>query len=323
MPRRVDGAKIACIDFSLNRVRMKLGVQVLVDNPEKLEAIRQREMDITKERIKKIVDAGANVILTSGGIDDLCLKYLVEAGVMGVRRCLKRDLKRIAKATGGQLVLTMANLDGDESFDWSSLGQSESVSTERVCDDELIIIRGPKARSAASIILRGANYFHLDEVERSLHDALCVIKRVLEGKQLVAGGGAVETALSLHLESYATSIATREQLAIFEFARALLFVPKQLAVNAAQDASELCAKLRAHHHIAQTEKDPLLKHYGLDLISGVIRDNRAAGVFEPAMSKIKSFKFATEAAITILRIDDVIKLRPEDPRGHGGCDDDD
>lgn len=312
MPKRVENAKIACLDFSLQKAKMHLGVSVVVEDPEKLEAIRKREADITKERIQKVLGAGANVVLVSGGIDDLCLKYFVEAGAIGVRRCKKADLKRIARATGATMVLTLANLEGEESFDASMLGSADEVVQERISDDELIVIKRPKARSASSIILRGANDFMLDEMERSMHDAICVVKRVLESKTVVPGGGAVEAALSIYLENFATSLGSREQLAIAEFANSLLVIPKTLAVNAAQDSAELVAKLRAYHNTSQINTERAsLKWIGLDLIEGKVRDNKKAGVLEPCISKIKCLKFATEAAITILRIDDMIKLRPE------------
>ncbi|XP_049762950.1 T-complex protein 1 subunit alpha [Schistocerca cancellata] len=312
MPKRVTNAKIVCLDFSLQKVKMKLGIQVLITDPEKLEGIRQREADITKERIQKILAVGANVILCSGGIDDLCLKYFVEAGAMAVRRCKKSDLKRIAKATGAAFVTSLSNMEGEESFDPSAVGEAAEVVQDRVCDDELILIKGPKARTAASVILRGPNDFYCDEMERSVHDALSVVKRVLESKSVVAGGGAVEAALSIYLENFATSLSSREQLAIAEFARSLLVIPKTLAVNAAQDATDLVAKLRAYHNSSQTKVDHAhLKWVGLDLYEGTVRDNKKAGVLEPAISKIKSLKFATEAAITILRIDDMIRLDPE------------
>jgi len=149
-------------------------------------------------------------------------------------------------------------------------------------------------------------------MHRSVHDALCVVKRVLESKSVVVGGGCVEAALSIYLENFATSLSSREQLAIADFAKSLLVIPKTLAVNAAKDASDLVAKLRAYHNSSQTKKEHgNLKNCGLDLVEGVVRDNKKAGVFEPAISKVKSLKFATEAAITILRIDDMIKLVPE------------
>lgn len=316
MPKKIVGAKIACLDFNLQKVKMKLGVHVIVDDPDKLDAIRKREIDITKERIAKIFAAGANVILTTGGIDDINLKYFVESGVIGVRRVLKRDLKRIAKATGATMVPTLANLEGDESFDATMLGHAEEVVQERISDDELILVKGPKQRAAASIILRGPNELSLDEVERSVHDALCVVKRVLESKSLVPGGGAVEAALSIFLENYATSVASREQLAIGEFAKALLVIPKTLSVNAAQDCTDLVAKLRAFHNESQSNPERRnLKWCGLDLIKGTVRDNKSHGVLEPAIMKTKCLKFATEAAITILRIDDLIKLYPEQKQG--------
>ncbi|KAM7363887.1 chaperonin containing TCP1 subunit 1 [Cochliomyia hominivorax] len=316
MPKKVVNAKIACLDFSLQKTKMKMGVQVLINDPDKLEGIRARELDITKERINKILSTGVNVVLCSGGVDDLCMKYFVEAGAMAVRRVKKSDLKIIAKATGAAFLTSLTNMDGDESFDASMVGEAAEVSQERICDDELIIIRGTKARAAASIILRGPNYFYCDEMERSIHDALCVVKRVLESKKVVAGGGCVEAALSIYLENFATSLSSREQLAIAEFAKSLLVIPKTLAVNAAKDATDLVAKLRAYHNSSQTKAEhALLKWTGLDLIEGVVRDNKKAGVLEPAMSKIKSLKFATEAAITILRIDDMIKLNPEEKQG--------
>ncbi|XP_020813582.1 T-complex protein 1 subunit alpha [Drosophila serrata] len=321
MPKKIVNAKIACLDFSLQKTKMKMGVQVLINDPDKLEAIRARELDITKERINMILSTGVNVVLVSGGVDDLCMKYFVEAGAMAVRRVKKSDLKIIAKATGAAFLTSLTNMDGEESFDAAMVGEAAEVAQERICDDELILIKGTKARAAASIILRGPNDFYCDEMERSVHDALCVVKRVLESKKVVAGGGCVEAALSIYLENFATSLASREQLAIAEFAKSLLVIPKTLSVNAAKDATDLVAKLRSYHNSSQTKPERSdLKWTGLDLIEGLVRDNKKAGVLEPAMSKIKSLKFATEAAITILRIDDMIKLNPEDKSGKSYAD---
>jgi T-complex protein 1 subunit alpha len=322
MPRKITNAKVAVLDMNLQKAKMHLGISVKVTDPEKLEAIRREEIEITKRQIQKILDAGANVVFTTGGIDDLCLKQFIEAGAMAVRRCRKVDLKRIAKATGATLTASLATLEGDEAYESSFLGHAEEVVQERISDEELILIKGPKSRSAASIILRGPNDTMLDEMERSMHDALCVVKRVLESKKLVVGGGAVESAINVYLENFSTSLASREQLPVAEFANALLVIPKVLASNAAQDATQLVAKLRAYHNKSQLEKNCAhLKYAGLDLVNGDIIDNKEAGVFEPLVSKIKSLKFATEAAITILRIDDLIKLDKIDrkPDEHDEC----
>jgi T-complex protein 1 subunit alpha len=157
----------------------------------------------------------------------------------------------------------------------------------------------------------------LDEMSRSLHDALCVVAKVLESGHVVAGGGAVESALSIYLENFAHTLETREQLAVAEFAEAVLVIPKTLATNAALDSTEFVAKLRAYHNASQKdEKDKKYQNYGLDLLNGKIIDNIEAGVLEPALAKVKYIQFATEAAITILRIDDLIKIHPKPEQRH-------
>ncbi|CUM46649.1 T-complex protein 1 subunit alpha [Debaryomyces fabryi] len=325
MVKSVKNAKIACLDINLQKTRMAMGVQINIDDPDQLEEIRKREYGIIIERIQKIINAGANVVLTTKGIDDLCLKEFVEAGVMGVRRCKKEDLRRIARATGATLVSDLANLEGEETFESSYLGQAEEVTQTRISDDECILVKGTKQHSSSSIILRGANDYSLDEMERSLHDSLSVVKRALESGNVVPGGGAVETALNIYLENFATTVGSREQLAIAEFANALLIIPKTLAVNAAKDASDLVSKLRTYHAASQSAlptdtKRKKYKNYGLDLIEGKIVNETTHGVLEPTMSKIKSLKSALEACIAILRIDTMITVTPEppkeDPHGH-------
>ncbi|KAI5564263.1 hypothetical protein POPTR_014G058500v4 [Populus trichocarpa] len=309
MLMKVAPARVACLDFNLQKTKMQLGVQVLVTDPRELDKIRQREADMTKERIEKLLKAGANVVLTTKGIDDMALKYFVEAGAIAVRRVRKEDMRHVAKATGATLVSTFADMEGEETFEPSFLGYADEVVEERIADDDVILIKGTKNTSAVSLVLRGANDYMLDEMERALHDALSIVKRTLESNTVVAGGGAVESALSVYLEYLATTLGSREQLAIAEFAESLLIIPKVLAVNAAKDATELVAKLRAYHHTAQTKADKKqLSSMGLDLLKGTVRNNLEAGVIEPAMSKVKIIQFATEAAITILRIDDMIKL---------------
>eukprot|EP00298_Acanthocystis_sp_HF-20_P001044 c11426_g1_i1.p1 GENE.c11426_g1_i1~~c11426_g1_i1.p1 ORF type:complete len:538 (+),score=201.96 c11426_g1_i1:28-1641(+) len=314
MPTSLKKCKIALVDFNLQQYRAQMGVQVLINDPEKLEALRLKEKEIAKERVKAILASGANVVLTTKGLDDMAAKYFEECGAIGVRRCKPEDLRRIAQLTGGKVVLSLATMEGGEAFDPENLGTAEEISEVRVADDEMIVIKVAQNR-CQSILLRGANDHLLEEVERSLHDALCAVRRTLEHGTVVAGGGACEAALSIYLENFATSLGSREQLAIAEFAEALLIIPRTLSTNAAKDSTELVAKLCAYHHKAQ--KDESKKHYqtyGLDLEKGQIRDNLAAGVIEPALRHIKAIQFATEAAITILRIDDFIEINA----GQGG-----
>lgn len=319
MVKKVTNAKIAVLDLNLQKARMAMGVQINIDDPEQLEEIRKREYEIVLERIKKIINAGANVVLTTKGIDDLCLKEFVESKVMAVRRCKKEDLKRIARATGATFITSMSNLEGEETFEPSYLGYADEVVQERISDDECILVRGTKTHSSSSIILRGANDYSLDEMERSLHDSLSVVKRTLESGNVVPGGGAVEAALNIFLENFATTVGSREQLAIAEFANSLLIIPKTLASNAAKDASDLIAKLRSYHAASQSAlptdlKRKGYKNYGLDLINGKIVDESVTGVLEPTISKIKSLKSALEACIAVLRIDTMITVDPEPPK---------
>ncbi|GES60106.1 T-complex protein 1 subunit alpha [Aspergillus terreus] len=332
MKTRITDAKIACLDMNLQKERMKLGVQITVDDPDQLEKIREREAGIVLERVDMILKSGANVVFTTKGIDDMVLKLFVERGAMGVRRCKKEDLRRIAKATGATLVSTLSDLNGDEKFEASYLGHAEEVVQERISDDECILVKGTKVHTSASIILRGPNDFSLDEMERSVHDSLCAVKRTLESGSIVPGGGAVETALHIYLEEFAVTVGSREQLAIGEFAQSLLTVPKTLAVNAAKDSSELVAQLRGRHARSQSiqEGDPNVdaktvakmkayRNYGLDLMKGRVHDCLKAGVLEPSMGKVKQLKSAVEACIAIMRIDTMIKLDPEQKQddGHG------
>ncbi|SPN99863.1 probable tailless complex polypeptide 1 / chaperonin subunit alpha [Cephalotrichum gorgonifer] len=332
MPTRITDAKIAVLDINFQKERMKMGVQITVDDPQQLEEIRARESGMVLERIDMILKAGANVVLTTKGIDDLVLKTFVERGAMGVRRCRKEDLRRIARATGATMLSTLSDLNGDEKFEASYLGHAEEVVQERIADDECILIKGTKAYSSASIILRGPNDYQLDEMERSVHDSLCAVKRTLESGSIVPGGGAVETALHIYLEEFAGTVGSREQLAIAEFAQSLLAIPKTLAVNAAKDSSELVAQLRARHALSQRANEgdanedeksvarkKAYKNYGLDLTKGRVVDEIKAGVLEPSLSKIKQLKSAVEACISIMRIDTLIKLDPEEKPddGHG------
>ncbi|KAL4909288.1 hypothetical protein BDW74DRAFT_79642 [Aspergillus multicolor] len=332
MKTRITDAKIACLDMNLQKERMKLGVQITVDDPDQLEKIRQRESGIVIERVEKILKSGANVVFTTKGIDDMVLKLFIEKGAMAVRRCKKEDLRRIAKATGATLVSTLSDLNGDEKFEASYLGHADEVVQDRISDDECILVKGTKVHTSASIILRGPNDFSLDEMERSVHDSLCAVKRALESGSIVPGGGAVETALHMYLEEFAVTVGSREQLAIGEFAQSLLIVPKTLAVNAAKDSSELVAQLRKRHAVSQrvqegeaNEKEKAVakkkeyRNYGLDLAKGRVHDCLKAGVLEPSMGKLKQLKSAVEACIAIMRIDTMIKLDPErkEDDGHG------
>ena len=209
MKTRIPDARLALLDINLQKERMKLGVQITIDDPKQLEKIRARESGLVLERVEMILKAGANVVFTTKGIDDLVLKLFIEKGAMAVRRCKKEDLRRIAKATGATLVSSLSDINGDERFEAASLGHAEEVVQEKISDDECILVKGTKVHTSASIILRGSNDYQLDEMERSVHDSLSAVKRTLESGSIVPGGGAVETALHIYLEEFAGTVVSQ------------------------------------------------------------------------------------------------------------------
>jgi len=310
MPKQMKDAKIAMIDFDLRKKPLKFGIQMVINSHEEIEKMRQTEIAAVEKKCELLLASGCNVILTTGGIGEIAIQYFVDRGIIAVRRIPKKKLRKIAKLTGGELIYNFSDLDGEDTITASQLGSANCVEEKRIGDREVFFIMGCSSTSAQTLLLRGPNYYMLDEIDRSLHDALCVVKRVLESKRVVPGGGACEAALSVYLEHVAESMASREQLAIAEFAQALLVIPKTLALNGAYDATDLVAQLRGFHSAAQTNEEHKKWMYtGLNLDNGRARNNLLAGVLEPALSKIKSIKFATEAAITILRIDDSIKMQ--------------
>ncbi|KAH0576426.1 TCP-1 chaperonin subunit alpha [Spironucleus salmonicida] len=316
MPTQIQNAKIALLDFNLQQQRLAVGTQILITDASKLEGVRDLEHEVSRKHIEMIINAGANVILTTGAIDDMASKYLVEANVMGCRRVTLEDMKKIAKVTNGTIVSALADLEGNESFSADLLGFAGEVSEQRLADDNIIFIKNTKGRNCGSILLRGPNTQIIDEIERSIHDALCAVSRTLESGNVVPGGGCVETALSVYLEEYAKTIEGKEQVAVSTFAKCLMIIPRQLSINSALDAVELVSQLKANHAISQRKeteqsiKDEM-RHHGLDLKRGIVGNNLKAGVLEPVISKIKSLSFAVEAAVTILRIDDNIILNAE------------
>lgn len=296
MPMRIEKPKIACIDFNLNKFRLGMGTSVLVEDPKNLEKIRQREIDILKERVQSIIEAGATLILTTGALDDIAAKYMVDKGVIGIRRVDKSDMRRISRATGATMVTTLARNDGTEAFEKEFLGQAEVVYEDAIGDNDHIFLKIPKSPQGcvATLIVRGANEYMTEEIDRSIHDALCVLKRTFESGRVVAGGGAVEAALSVFLTKFSNQLSSAEQIPIVDYAEALLVIPKVLALNAAQDATELVSKMKAIHSAQQdepeNEKYKNTQFVGLDLLNGKIRNNLKEGVLEPLVSKVKCIR---------------------------------
>jgi len=317
MPYVVNDAKIACIDFNLNKGKMKMGVQVVVSGSQQLEAIRKKEIEMGARAVQLIIDSGANVVFCSGIIDDDYVRMFTKAGIMAVRHVAAADLQKIASASGATRVKSLSyQLNSSElTFQPSLLGGAEKVSQERFADEECIMIKNTQGHPAASIVIRGPSVQIIQEVDRSLKDCICAVKKALESKQLVAGAGSTEAAIAVHLEELALKIKGREQYVISAFAEAMKVIPMQLAMNAGADATELVGNLMSTHRaIAKGSGDS--KYTGLDLTNRTLFDAKKAGIIDPLASKLNQLKKATECVIIIAKCDNVVKNNPSKAENH-------
>ena len=305
-PSHVSPVRILCINQDLKRLANKIGVQVESKKIEEIHKIIKKEFNFLVNMTNQILQSGANLILTTKGIDELAAKIIAKNGSVGMRRISLENLKKISNACGGKITNFRSKKSSSKFYEKILLGKAEEVFEEKISGTEILILRGCRFCPAGSIVLRGPTEFLMDEIARSLIDAMNMVKKVIEGNKLVPGGGATETAICTSLESLADSISTREQLPILEFGEAVLQIPKTLLVNSGLEETDLMDKLRIIHKIAKNDNSNRYYQYGLDLFHSNVRNNIKSGIIEPTISKIRSIQIATEATISILRIDDFI-----------------
>ena len=308
MPRRLENAKIALVNAAIEVEKTEFDAEIKIDSPDQIKAFLDEEERMLTRMVDKIVATGANVLVCQKGIDDVAQHYLAKAGIMAMRRAKKSTLEKLAKATGGKIATSLDELSKDY------LGSAGLVEEVKIGDDKLVYIRDCKDPKAVSIVIRGGTEHVVDEAERAMHDALCVVRNVVEDTTYVAGGGAIETEIARKLEAYAKKVGGREQLAIEAFAESLLIIPKTLAENGGHDPIDIIADLNKDH-----SKETGI-WFGVDVMKGKSADMMKAGVIEPARVKSQAIRSAAEAAQMILRIDDVIAAKASSgpPAGAGG-----
>lgn len=308
MPKRVEKAKIALLDCPLEIEKTEFDAKINIESPEQMEAFLKQEEDMLREMVEKIAKVGANVVLCEKGVDDMVQHFLARKSMLTVRRIKKSDMEKLAKATGGKIVTNL------EAITTADLGYANLVEERKVGDDKMTFIEGCKHPRAVTILIRGGTERIIAEAERSIHDALCVVRDIVEEPKIVAGGGSPELEMSRQLKKYAETLPGREQLAVRGFAEALEAIPTTLTENAGLDPIDVLSDLRARH-----EKGEIWA--GIEVVSGKIQDMSKAGVYEPLAVKKQIIKSATEAASMLLKIDDVIasgKMRaPPTPPGGG------
>jgi thermosome len=310
MPKRVENAKIALLDAPLEIEKTEFDAKINIESPEQMDAFLKQEEAMLKDMVEKLAAIGANVVLCQKGIDDMAQHFLARKGILAVRRIKKSDMEKLSKATGGKII---TNLDDVSSAD---LGYASVVEERKIGEDKMSFVEGCKHPRAVTILIRGGTERIVDEAERSVHDALCVVRDIVEEPKVLAGGGAPELEIARTLKKYAETLPGREQLAVKSFAEALEAIPTTLTENAGLDPIDILSELRAKHEKGETWA-------GIEVHSGKVQDMREAGVFEPISVKKQVIKSATEAASMILKIDDVIaagkaKTPPMPPRGPPG-----
>jgi thermosome len=309
MPKRVENAKIALLDCALEVEKTEFDAKLNIETPEQMDAFLKQEENMLKDMVEKIARTGANVLICQKGIDDLAQHFLARKGILAVRRAKKSDMEKLAKATGGKVVTNLDDLTEKD------LGYARLVEERKIGDDKMTFIEGCKNPRAVAILIRGGTERIVDEAERSIHDALCVVRDVVEEPKIMAGGGAPELEVARTLREYAETLPGREQLAVMSFADALEVVPVTLGENAGLDPIDILSELRARHEKGETWA-------GIEVIEGKVKNMKEAGVYEPLAVKKQIIKSAAEAASMILKIDDVIaagkmKAPPTPPKGPG------
>jgi thermosome len=298
MPRRIEDAKIALLDAALEVEKPEITAKINITSPELIKAFLDEEANLLKEMVEKIAATGANVVICQKGIDEVAQHFLAKKGIMAVRRVKRSDLEKLERASGGKIVSSVRDLKPED------LGYAKLVEERRIGNDKMVFIEGCKNPKAVTILIRGANDMVMDEIERSLKDALNVLRNVMKAPKIVPGGGAVEIELATRLREFAAKVGGKEQLAIEAFASAIEEIPLILAESSGKDPLETLMKLRQLHSEGK-------KYAGIDVVTGEIRENMIEhNVIEPLLVKESMVKTAAEAAITILKIDDIIAASP-------------
>jgi len=305
MPYAVEDANVALIDGDLEVKETEIDAEVNVTDPDQLQQFLDQEEKQLREMVDHLTEIGADAVFVGSGIDDMAQHYLAQEGILAIRRAKDSDLSRLARSTGATVVGSVDDLTEDD------LGVAGSVAQKDIGGDERIFVEDTPDAKSVTLVLRGGTEHVVDEVERAVEDSLGVVRTTLEDGKVLPGGGAPEAELALGLRDHADSVGGREQLAVEAFAEALDVIPRTLAENAGLDPIDSLVDLRAQHDAGDLSA-------GLDAYTGDIIDMEEEGVVEPLRVKTQAIESATEAAVMILRIDDVIAAG--DLKG-GGTDD--
>jgi len=308
MPKKVTNAKIALINTALEISKTETDAKINISNPQQMKSFLDEENKMLKNMVDKVIGSGATVAFCQKGVDDMAQHYLAKAGLLVVRRVKESDLTKLAKATGGKIVTNL-----DDLFE-KDLGTSDIVEERKIEEDRWVFVEGCKHPKSVTLLLRAGSQRVVDEVERSVHDAIMVVRDIMELPSIVAGGGAPETFAATKIRNWAKSLEGREQLAAEKFADALESIPLSLSENAGMDPIDTLTTLRSRQLRGH-------KWTGIDVMKGKVADMKSSEIIEPLLVKNQIISSAAEAACMLLRIDDVIataKSAGPPPGAEGG-----
>jgi thermosome len=303
MPTKIQSAKIALLNCALEIEKTEISAEIRISDPTQMQMFIEEEQRMIKQMVEKIHKVGANVVICQKGIDDIAQHYLAKYGILAVRRVKESDMSKLAKATNATITTNLEDLTEND------LGTADLVHQKKVESDKWVFVEGCRNPKSVSLLLRGGSQRVVDEVDRSMHDALMVVKDVIEKPAIVAGGGSVEAYLAGRINEWADGFEGREQLAIKKFAEALEVIPLTIAENAGMDPIDTMVNLRARQSQGQ-------KWTGINAREQKVENMLSLNIIEPSAVKEQIIKSATEAACMILRIDDVIAISAN--KGGGG-----
>ena len=304
MPKRVVNAKIAVLDAPLEIEKPEWTTKISVSSPQQIKAFLEEESNILKSYVDKLAEVGANVVITQKGIDEVAQHYLAKKGIMAVRRVKRSDIEKLAKATGAKIVTSIKDMRPED------LGTAGLVEERKVGEEKMVFVEQCPNPRAVTILLRGAADRILDEAERSMQDALHVIRDLYRDPRIVPGGGAFEMEVARRLRDWGRKLPGKEQLAVLKFAEALEHIPTILALTAGLDPVDAIAELRKRHDAGEVDA-------GVDVLSGKVENMMKINVVDPLLVKTNVIRSAAEAAIMILRIDDIVAAAQTKTGGTG------
>ncbi|HIL44543.1 MAG TPA: thermosome subunit [Candidatus Poseidoniales archaeon] len=305
MPRSVTDAKVALINSAIEVKKTEVDAKIQITDPSMLSQFLDEEEQYLKSLVEKIQASGASVVICQKGIDDMAQHYMAKAGLFAIRRAKKSDMEALSKATGGRIVTNIDDLSSDD------LGSASKVEERKIGESDMVFVTGCSDAKSVSVLLRGGTEHVVDEVRRAFDDSVGVVAVAHEDGVVLTGGGSVVAAISRDLRSYAEGIGGREQMAIEAFSGALEVIPRTLAENAGLDPVDTIIDLRKAHSEGKS-------HFGVNVYDGGVADMSEAQVFEPSRVVEQAIQSASETAVMILRIDDVISSRAGSPMPDGG-----